>query len=121
MTGANGSGANLAPTRSTGASSQSNAFSWTTAAISAPKPIRSIASCAPQQRLVGGPARRDNRHVLTVAVHACLSERDRLELVGNLTLDSVQRAVLEEDDRVVVVDRRPAQARNVLRGRGEDH
>jgi len=47
-----GSGANFAPTRSIGASSQSNAFSCTTAAISAPYPIRATASCATTQRFV---------------------------------------------------------------------
>ena len=52
ITGANGSGANFAPTRSTGASSQSKACSPTTAAISAPKPIRVTASCATTTRFV---------------------------------------------------------------------
>ena len=52
ITGANGIGANFAPTRSIGASSQSNAWCWTTAATSAPKPIRVTASCATTQRFV---------------------------------------------------------------------
>src|SRR5439155_26452826 len=52
LTAANGSGVNFAPTRSTGASSQSKAWCWTTAATSAPKPIRVTASCATTQRFV---------------------------------------------------------------------
>src|SRR5919108_3595759 len=52
ITGAKGSGANFAPTRSIGASSQSKAWYWTTAAISAPKPIRVTASCATTARFV---------------------------------------------------------------------
>src|SRR5262249_41454282 len=50
--GANASGANLAPTRSIGASSQSKASSWRTAATSAPNPMRVTASCATTTRLV---------------------------------------------------------------------
>ena len=52
ITGANGIGVNFDPTRSTGASSQSNAWYWTTAATSAPKPIRTTASCATTHRFV---------------------------------------------------------------------
>src|SRR5439155_13129364 len=52
ITGANGSGVNFEPTRSIGASSQSNAPYWITAATSAPKPIRVTASCATTQRFV---------------------------------------------------------------------
>src|SRR5207244_1604872 len=52
MIGANGIGANLEPTRSIGASSQSNAWYWITAATSAPKPPRTTASCATTQRFV---------------------------------------------------------------------
>ena len=52
ITGANGSGVNFAPTRSIGASSQSNAWCCTIAAISAPKPMRTTASCATTQRFV---------------------------------------------------------------------
>src|SRR6266536_1871905 len=52
ITGAKGSGANFAPTRSTGASSQSKAWCCTTAATSAPKPIRVTASWATTQRFV---------------------------------------------------------------------
>ena len=52
ITGANGSGENFAPTRSIGASSQSNAWYWSTAATSAPKPIRVTASCATTARFV---------------------------------------------------------------------
>ena len=52
ITGANASGANFAPTRSIGASSQSNALYWRTAATSAPKPMRVTASCATTTRFV---------------------------------------------------------------------
>src|SRR5262249_59404317 len=50
--GANGNGVNCAPTRSMGESSQSKAPYWTTAATSAPKPMRVTASCATTQRVV---------------------------------------------------------------------
>src|SRR5207248_4715006 len=52
ITGANGSGENFAPTRSIGASSQSNAWYWSTAATSAPKPMRVTASWATTARFV---------------------------------------------------------------------
>ena len=72
------------------------------------------------QRLVDEPPRRDDRHVGALAMDARLPERDRLELVRHLALDRIERAVLEEDDGVVVVDRRPEQAAHVL-GRRCEH
>jgi hypothetical protein len=53
--------------------------------------------------------------------NARLADRDRLQLLGHVLLEPVQRAVLEEDDRVVVVDRRPEQAADVGRRRREQH
>ncbi len=53
-------------------------------------------------------------------MHLGLPERDGLELVRDLALHRVQRPVLEEDDRVVVVDRRPEQPAHVL-GRRREH
>ena len=64
--------------------------------------------------------RCDDSDVLACAVDPGLSERDRLELVGHLALDRVQRAVLEENDGVVVVDRAPEEPAHVLRRRRED-
>src|SRR5262249_4664690 len=52
IAGANASGANFAPTRSIGASSPSNACSCSTAATSAPNPIRVTASWATTARFV---------------------------------------------------------------------
>ena len=40
------------------------------------------------ERLVDEPAGGDDRHVLALAMHARLAERDRLELVGHLFLDA---------------------------------
>src|SRR5665647_2698926 len=56
ITGANGIGVNRAPTRSIGASSQSNALYCSTAATSAPKPIRVTASCATTRAVVAHEA-----------------------------------------------------------------
>ena len=67
------------------------------------------------QRLVHEPADGDDRHVAPFAVDARLAERDRLELLRHVLLERVERPVLEEDDGVVVVDRRPEQAADVGR------
>src|SRR5712691_2393375 len=72
-------------------------------------------------RLVHEAAGRDHGYVLALPVHARLAEGDRLELVGDFFLDPVQRAVLEEDDGIVVVDRRPEQSAHVGRRRREHH
>ena len=159
IAGANGSGANFAPTRSIGGVEPvEHAACWMTAASSAPNPPRVTASCAVThrvvlrteltivssssgssvpvydldgdalalgscgclERLVREATRRHHGHVLTLAVHTRLAERNRLELVRNLALDRVQRAVLEEHDGVVVVDRGPSRPRGVL-GRGREH
>src|SRR5439155_11531215 len=53
-------------------------------------------------------------------MNARLADRDRLQVVRHLFLDAVQRAVLEEEDRIVVVDRRPEEAPDVGRSRRED-
>ncbi len=66
------------------------------------------------------PARGDDGHVLALAVDPRLADLDRLDLVGDLALDAVQRAVLEEDDRVVLVDGAPEEAAHVLGGGRED-
>src|SRR5205085_441805 len=60
------------------------------------------------QRLVHEPTGRDDRHVRALAVHTALADRDRLQLLRHLLLEPVERAVLEADDRVVVVE--PLQA-----------
>jgi hypothetical protein len=62
----------------------------------------------------------DDGDVLALANHARLTERDRLELVGHLFLEAVERPVLEEDDRVVLVDRAVEEPADVGRRRGED-
>ena len=157
--GANASGANFAPTRSIGASSQSNA-----PVLDHRGELRAEASARDRlvrrdaarrlldgaddrllvereerprvddldrdavllrllrrlQRLVDEAPGRDDRDVRALAVDARLAERDRLELLGHLALDRVERPVLEEDDRVVVVDRRPEEAADVLGRRRED-
>ena len=60
---------------------------------------------------------RDHRDVGALADRARLAERDRLDLVRHVAFHRVEQPVLEEDDRVVVVDRRPEQAAHVLGGR----
>jgi hypothetical protein len=70
---------------------------------------------------VNEPPHCHDRDVVALAMKACLSERDRLELVRYFLLDRVERAVLEEEDGVVVVDRRPEQTAHVgRRGREDD-
>src|SRR5262249_14007697 len=59
------------------------------------------------QRAVHERPRRDHGHVGALAYDACLAERNRLELLRRLLLDRIEQPVLEEDDGVVVVDRRP--------------
>jgi hypothetical protein len=53
-------------------------------------------------------------------VHARLPDRDRLDLLRHLFLEAVERAVLEDDHGIVVVDRARQQAAHVGRRRGED-
>ena len=72
------------------------------------------------ERVVHEPPGRDDGDVRPLAMDARLAERDRLELVRHLALHRIQRAVLEEHDGVVVVDRGPEEAPHVLGGRGED-
>jgi hypothetical protein len=73
------------------------------------------------QRLVHEPADGDHGHVGALAQDARLAERDLLDLLRHLALERVQEPVLEEDDRVRVVDRRQQQAADVLgRGRVDD-
>src|SRR4029453_15058962 len=71
------------------------------------------------QRFVDEAPRCDDGDVLAFALHSRLAERDRLELVRHALLDPVQRAVLEEDDRIVVVDRAVEESADV-RGRRRD-
>ena len=78
------------------------------------------ASSAACERLMDEPPGRDHRHVRALAMDARPAERDRLDLVRYVALHRVQRAVLEEDDRVRVVDRGPEQAAHVLGRGGED-
>src|SRR6266516_3776291 len=73
-----------------------------------------------REGLVDEPAGCDHRHVLALTMGSRLSQRNRLELVRNVLLDAVQGPVLEEDDRVVVVDGRPEQPAHVRRCRRED-
>src|SRR3954454_2154514 len=71
------------------------------------------------ETLVHEAAGGDHGHVLALAVDAGASEWDRLDLLGDVALDWVEGPVLEEDDGVVVVDRRPEEAAHVFRSRGE--
>ncbi len=57
---------------------------------------------------------------LPLADDASLAERDGLELLGHLALHRVEEPVLEEDHRVVVVDRRPEEPAGVGRA-GREH
>ena len=65
-------------------------------------------------------ARRDDRHVLARALHVGDAERDQELAVGHLALHRVVHLVLDEDDRVVVADRRLQQALRVGRRRRQD-
>ena len=49
------------------------------------------------------------------------ADGDRLDFLRHVALDRVERPVLEEDDGIVVVDRRPEQSAYVFRRRREDH
>ena len=69
------------------------------------------------QRLGHHPADRDHGHVCALAHDPRLAEGNRLELLGNVALERIEQPMLEEDDRVVVVDRAPEQAAHVLRRR----
>ena len=79
------------------------------------------ASSAAFERLVDEAAGGDHGDVVALAVDARLADLDPVDLVGHLALEVVERPVLEEDDRVVVVDRAPEEAARVRRRRGEDH
>jgi hypothetical protein len=71
--------------------------------------------------LVHQPSGGDYGHVLALAMDPCLADLDRLDLVGDLALDAVQRSVLEEDDWIVLVDGAPEEAAHVLGcGREDD-
>jgi hypothetical protein len=69
---------------------------------------------------VDEPARRDHGHVFALTVDPRLAELDRLDLVRHLALEPVERPVLEEEHRVVVVDRAPEEPTHILGRRGED-
>src|SRR5207244_13575524 len=62
------------------------------------------------------PADRDDGHVVAVADHARLAERDRVRLLRDVALHGVERLVPEEDDGIVVADRLDQEPRRVLRG-----
>ena len=81
---------------------------------------------------VGLPLRRrpsrlvDERPVATTVTSSPsrwtgLADLDAVDLVRHLALEVVERPVLEEDDRVVVVDRAPEEPARVAGSRGEDH
>ena len=65
-------------------------------------------------------ARRHDRHVLADALDVGDAERDQVLAVGHLALDRVVHLVLDEDDGVVVTDRRLQQSLRVGRRRGQD-
>ena len=60
------------------------------------------------ERLAEQPAERDDRDVASLAPHRRLAERDDVLALGHLAVLERQQVVVEEDDGVVVADRRPS-------------
>ena len=73
------------------------------------------------QRLVDESSGGDDGDVFALAVQPADPELERLDLLRHLALDRVEQPVLEEEHRVVVVDRAPEQVACVdRRGRERD-
>ena len=70
-----------------------------------------------RERLAEQPAERDDRHVAALAPDDRLPERDDVLALGDLAVLEREQVVVEEDDRVVVADRRGHQALRVGRRR----
>ena len=72
------------------------------------------------ERAVHERPHRDHRHVGALADRRAPCRAGSARALRHLALDRVEQPVLEEDDRVVVVDRRPEQAAHVLGRRRVD-